>query len=283
MKTKLQIVALLAIVFASASAQAASITIGDARDTTLYKSQGDRANAKGGVMYAGQDPGGATTSKRGLMGFDIASNIAPGATIQSVQLSLTFAAAAGSGGTPGNGDATARQIDLLRMTTDRAEGTSGTGSPGFSGSGQGFAASAGEATWNNQAHSSTPWDTVGGGGDFESTISASTVVGNPNTNAVFTWGSTSNMVADVQLWLDDPSQNFGWILKANNETAAQSFRAFFTRDATNANFRPSLTITYVPEPGTLTTLLIGTIGLVIVARRAGRFSRSSDRAARQTE
>lgn len=119
--------AALAALFAATSAQATVITIGANRDTTLYKSQGDRANAQGGVMYAGQDQGGAATSKRALMGFDIASNVPAGSTIVSVQLALTFAAAAGSGGTPGNGDSTPRQLDLLRMTSNWAEGTSGTG------------------------------------------------------------------------------------------------------------------------------------------------------------
>ena len=207
-----------------------------------------------------------------LMQFDISGNVPSGATILSVQLGLTFTAAAGSGGTPGSGDSTPRLLDLRRMTTDWAEGTSGAGNTGFSGSGMGFTASNGEATWSNRVHPSTPWSTAGGGGDSVGSISASAVVGNPNTNALFTWGSTADMVADVQLWLDTPAQNFGWILKANNENETQSLRAFFTRNSANADFRPSLTITYVPEPGTLTSFVLGAIGFAWIAARNRRGS-----------
>jgi hypothetical protein len=152
------------------------------------------------------------------------------------------------------------------MLADWTEGASGTGTTTIGGTGGGFAANPGEPTWNNRVHPSTPWSTAGGGGDFVSTASASTVVGNPNFNQVFTWTSAT-MAADVQLWLDNPAQNFGWILKANNESTTTSFRAFYTRDATNAAFRPTLTINYVPEPATLWLLAIGGAVVACVARR----------------
>jgi hypothetical protein len=260
--------AILGVALATTSAHAAQVTIGSVRDTTIYRSQVNNGNSLGVGMFVGQDPGGASTSKRALIGFDIAGNIPAGSTITSVQLGLTFGQAAGSGGTLGNGDQTPRQIDLFRMTADWAEGTSGTGNTTIGGSGQGFAASAGEPTWPNRVHPSTPWSTVGGGGDFSATVSASTVVGNPTTNLVYTWGTTAAMIADVQLWLDDASQNFGWILKANNETATQSFRAFYTRNATNAAFRPYLIVDYVPEPATVVSLGMGALGFAFVALRS---------------
>ncbi len=260
----------VAVVLVATCAQAVQTTIGSVRDTTLYRSQGNNANGQGVGMFAGQDQAGMTTSKRGLIGFDIAGGIPAGATITSVQLGLTFGQAAGSGGTLGNGDQTPRQIDLLRMTADWTEGASGTGTTAIGGTGQGFAANPGEPTWNNRVHPSTPWATAGGGGDFVGAISASTVVGNPTTNAVFTWGSTPSMVADVQLWLDNPSQNFGWVLKANDETATQSFRAFYTHNATNAAFRPTLAISYVPEPAAVVSFGIGALGFFYIVRRTRR-------------
>lgn len=78
------------------------------------------------------------------------------------------------------------------------------------------------------------------------------------------------MVADVQLWLNSPLQNDGWILKANLESATQSFRAFFTRNAPNASFRPALTITFVPEPTALVSFAIGALGFVWFERRVKR-------------
>ena len=35
----------------------------------------------------------------------------------------------------------------------------------------------------------------------------------------YNWGSTQQMVADVQMWLDDPSSDFGWLVKADTVQA----------------------------------------------------------------
>jgi hypothetical protein len=72
------------------------------------------------------------------------------------------------------------------------------------------------------------------------------------------------MVADVQGWLDNPSENFGWLLRSESESTPQSFRAFWTSNATEETLRPQLQITYtesVPEPptnlGALAAISIG--------------------------
>ena len=56
------------------------------------------------------------------------------------------------------------------------------------------------------------------------------------------------MVADVQLWLDTPATNFGWLLRGN-EITSQSVKRFDTREHVDPLARPSLTIEYTP-PGT---------------------------------
>jgi hypothetical protein len=53
------------------------------------------------------------------------------------------------------------------------------------------------------------------------------------------------MTADVQIWLDNPTQNFGWIL-IGNEVDANSSKRFETRETADPLLRPSLTIKYVP-------------------------------------
>jgi hypothetical protein len=63
---------------------------------------------------------------------------------------------------------------------------------------------------------------------FASTESADTLVGK-NVNAVYTWGSTTQMAADVQAWLDGTT-NDGWLLKSDAETGQITFRAFYTRE-----------------------------------------------------
>jgi len=51
------------------------------------------------------------------------------------------------------------------------------------------------------------------GGDFEATSSASTEV---QGLRAYEWGSTDQMVADVKMWLDNPSSNHGWLLMGND-------------------------------------------------------------------
>jgi hypothetical protein len=58
-------------------------------------------------------------------------------------------------------------------------------------------------------------------------------------------------VTDVQFWLDNPAQNFGWLLKVPNETLAATARRCDSRE-TVLGTPPSLSVTYV-VPGQLAT------------------------------
>lgn len=84
------------------------------------------------------------------------------------------------------------------------------------------------------------WQTAGG--DFSGTTSATTQVAGIG---YYTWGSTSQMVADVQAWLDNPSMNFGWIF-VGNENQPQTAKRFDSRETTAAANRPLLTVTFTP-------------------------------------
>jgi hypothetical protein len=67
----------------------------------------------------------------------------------------------------------------------------------------------------------------------------------PITNQGFyTWTSAS-MITDVQDWLDNPATNFGWIV-IGNETVTESAKRLDTRNNSDPNDRPQLTITYTP-------------------------------------
>jgi len=54
------------------------------------------------------------------------------------------------------------------------------------------------------------------------------------------------MVADVQTWLNTPSQNHGWII-IGTETQIQTSKRFGTRENTTPSSRPSLTVNYTPS------------------------------------
>lgn len=268
-KLPLCIIGAVAMVATIAPAShATTIAIGATRDTTIFQNNVNNSNGTGVGMFAGNN--GTNSTRRALSYFDIAGNLPTGASITDVQLTLFLGQVAGSGGVPGRGDQTPRDISLLRVSNSWGEGTSGPvpPSPTIGGTGQGFAANSGDATWNARFYDPVNpvlWATPGG--DFAATPSA-TITVSQNINGGYTWGSTAAMVADVQGWLDNPSGNFGWLLRNESESAGpsatQSFRSFWTRNATDPTLRPQLQITYaepVPEPltilGSLTAVSMG--------------------------
>ncbi len=272
MSKKLAVVLTVLSCFVSAPAFAGSVTITSNHDTTILNTNGSSSLGGGIGMFAGTNGNGADGDHRALISFDVAGNVPAGSTITGVSLTLTLAMVAGGAGTAGAGDSLPREIDLHRVTKSWGEGTAGAGTTQLNGTGQGFAASTGDATWTDSAFPSTNWNTVGGGGDFSNTVSASQIVGNPpNFTTPFTWGSTATMVSDVQSWLDDPAENFGWTLINTDEADSRTFRAFFTREAANvpseAAFIPALTINFVPEPSTRTAFLLGALGFAAVMWR----------------
>ena len=211
----------------SSFAIAATININPVKDNTLYEydmSAGDRSNGAGIYMFAGRTNNGLL--RRGVIAFDIAASIPAGSTINSVSLRLNMSRTV---------FATARTVSLYKLLTDWGEGTSdaeleeGSGAP----------ATTNDATWRHRFFSTSLWTTQGG--DFSTTLSASSAVGDLG---FYTW-SSAQLTADVQSWLDTPASNFGWVIvgaEAVNETA----KRFDTRESSNP---PVLTIDFTPPAG----------------------------------
>jgi hypothetical protein len=82
------------------------------------------------------------------------------------------------------------------------------------------------------------WQSVGG--SFAATPSASLAIGGTGP---YTFASTSGMVADVQEWLDAPSNNHGWALVMPSP-AVGSAKRFDSRENATASVRPKLRVTY---------------------------------------
>ena len=67
----------------------------------------------------------------------------------------------------------------------------------------------------------------------------------------YSWGSTVEMVADAQKWLDVGAKNFGWLVKHASEVASTTAKRFDTRENAIESNRPMLTIKYCPLLGDL--------------------------------
>lgn len=103
-------------------------------------------------------------------------------------------------------------FDVSRLLQDWGEGDKDV-DPKFGGA----PATAGEATWDSRFHPDVAWASPGGqaGTDYASTPSA-TVLLSGHTNDI----SSPGLLADVQVWMQNPGTNFGWIVAATGEATA---------------------------------------------------------------
>ncbi len=215
----------------SGLASAAIINIFPSKDNTLYEydpAEGDHSNGAGFHFFAGETAMGEL--RRGVLAFDIAGSIPPGSTITGVSLSMNCSRVFSD---------TARTVELHKLLADWGEGTSHA--PGEEG--DGAPATPNDATWRHRFFDTIFWAMQGG--DFSGTVSASQSVGPVGQ---YTWNS-AQMVADVQSWLDNPANNFGWLV-LGDESGSGTSKRFDTRESASP---PVLTIEYTPAPRVMPT------------------------------
>jgi hypothetical protein len=207
-RCSLLIAAVAAItVLLSFTARAGSIAnLTTIADTTLQSAfPGNNLGGDVAFQSGGRRQGG---SARALLLFDIAGSMPSGSTINSVSLTLTVVS------TPFDG--VNSTFELHRIIATWGEGT---------GTGQGGApAAAGDATWVHRKWPDVEWTTPGG--DFDDAISALQDISGDGDYSF----TSPNLVADVQSWLDNPSTNFGWLLRSQSETTPVTIRRFASRD-----------------------------------------------------
>jgi hypothetical protein len=213
-------------VLSCVAANAAIINITPSKDNTLYQyipADGDRSNGAGFHFFTGETAMGEL--RRGVLAFDIAGHVPPGSTVTGVSLTMNMSR------TPSD---TAHTTELHILLADWGEGTSHA--PGEEG--DGAPATPGDATWRHRFFDTIFWTNQGG--DFSLTVTASQSVGPVGQ---YTWNSTQ-MVADVQEWLDNPAGNFGWLV-LGDESASATSKRFDTRESASP---PLLTIEFIPGP-----------------------------------
>ena len=108
------------------------------------------------------------------------------------------------------------------------------------GGGVGAAAANGEASWTDRLGPGTAWATAGG--DFKVIASA---LQNLTGNGAYDFTSAS-LAADVQFWLNNPSGNFGWLLRSESETTAVTILKFGSRSSLAG--KPKLMVNFIPLP-----------------------------------
>ena len=219
-------------------------------DNTLYETvDGSLSNGAGQHFFSGAAGGGA--AHRGLLAFDVASHVPPGSTILAATLTLHMSRSS---------NPSSQTVTLHRASASWGEGASDAAGN----EGGGAPAATGDATWLHRFHDATTWSSVGG--DFALGASASAAIGD---TGFYIW-SGPGLVADLQSWLDAPSQNFGWIL-LGNETPGTSKR-FDSRTHPAPAARPVLEVQFAtPVPaGSRTSMASLALLLAITAAFALR-------------
>lgn len=204
-----------------------SHTLYPVKDNTAWEdAAGALSNGAGSYLFAGRNSQG--NARRSFIAFDVADTIPAGARIDSVFLLLNMNRTSG-GPAP---------VALHRLIDDWGEGTSDAGEGG-----RGAPATLGDATWLHTFYDTAFWVTAGG--DYTPTASAVATVAD---SALYRWGSTAAMVADVQSWLDAPTTNFGWIL-IGDEGNVTTTKRFDSREIVGAAAgRPPKLIVYSSGP-----------------------------------
>jgi hypothetical protein len=211
-----------AFLFSLCSIAQTTVSIPAAKDNTLYENaNGDLSNGVGSHLFAGQTQNNGV--RRALIQFDL-SSLPGGAVIDTVVLALNINKVNGAAGTD--------SLKLHVLNADWGEGTSNAPQN----EGGGTTATAGDATWLHTFSPSSTWANIGG--DFNAV--ASSAISTSGTGTVFFGGS--QLIADVNNWLANPNQNFGWIV-IGTEGPGISARRFGSKDGPTGG--PSLRVTYL--------------------------------------
>lgn len=195
------------------------------KDATLIEDPaGALSNGSGPGFFAGRNSSTSGSIRRAVLTFDVAAALPPGSTVSRAVLRLNLSST----------NARSVPVSLHRLLSDWGEGAS------VSSGGGGAPSVPGDSTWIHRYYDNVFWTRPGG--DFDPVPRAITPVDQPGP---YSWGSTPEMVEDIQAWLDHPGTNHGWLL-AGDESRPTTVKRFDSREHPEEASRPLLEIDYVP-------------------------------------
>ena len=209
-----------------------TLELNPVKDNTLYHPISGfsvLSNGMGESLFIGNSNG---NPRRAVLRFDLDSQIPAQATIDSVSLSLSIIETS----------ADPQTTTVHRLTADWGEEMSDA-DENTGGGVNGANPQTDDATWFHRFFSDQDWDQEGG--DFESTESATGTAGATGETVTF---EGEDLVSDVEMWLNIPSSNFGWLIRGN-ELASNSVKRVGSRENSNESNRPLLTINFTPAGG----------------------------------
>ena len=219
MKQIYSVITILMFAGLSLMAQTTELEITSSLDNTIFQDLA-LSNGVGEYIFTGKSNAGVV--RRALVQFDLA-DVPAGVTVDSAFLILT----------PVKVKPDSAIVAVHRVLTEWGEGSSRA----EEGDGKGAPATAGDATWTHAKHPANPW--VKSGGDYVIESSAVDTV-RAGTEVAF---RSDKLTLDVNFWLQNPSNNYGWILIGNEVNNATSAK-FGSRDNNDTNVWPALKLYY---------------------------------------
>ena len=198
------------------SSAAQNFTFIPVMDNTIF-SESDSSNGSGTYLFSGTTNQGG--ERRALLKFDLTS-LQPDIIITSADLKLYLSKTIHD----------EKSVSLYRLASNWGEGNS----KALGEEGMGATPKEGEATWNYAFYDTVSWTTAGG--DYINLPSATTQVN--QTGSYYSW-TGPGVVSDVNQWVTNPSENFGWIVITEGALSAKRFNS-----RENSNFPPQLIVNY---------------------------------------
>ena len=239
----------LLLLIVAATLHGEEISLFPSMDATLYESaDGSLANGAGDFLFTGRSGQETEFRRRTLLSFDL-GQIPAEAVVISAELTLTV----GRVSNPASVD-----FGLHRVTT---AWTTGASDPD-GGEGGGAEAVEDDATWLHSSFPDQLWSSPGG--DFEPLATDTIGIGGLGQ---YTYGQNGALVDDIQAWIANPSDNFGWAI-IGGEDVLQSSKRFSDGLIEDESLRSVLQVSYqVPEP-TFPGCWLLILGLAALRRRA---------------
>ncbi len=200
--------------------QTVEVEVGASIDNTIFKDLA-LSNGIGEYFFAGTTKDGVV--KRALVMFDLAESVPEDVTVDSAILVLH----------PTKVKPGSTSINVHMLTTEWGEGSS----KAEDGDGKGAIATANDATWEYAKFNTHPW--IKTGGDYALDVSATSSVSTGNDAEI----SSILITANVNFWLANPSNNFGWIL-IGDEFSTSTSAKFGSRDNIDHLLWPLLKLYY---------------------------------------
>lgn len=205
------------------------VTIYPSKDTTIYSESGELANGAGNWTFTGTTNGG--NFRRTLLLFSEVPSFPTGSQILAVELRIVVSRSR-------HGSFPEAMFYLHRLFNDWGEGASNAGGQ----EGRGTFAQTGDATWQDQYFGEIPWSSPGG--DFEVEPSSAVTIETASSKP-YVFPSTPRMISDFTTWLEDPAQNFGWLIKGTETIPGTAKQIIAADNSTSSQLPAEVRVTWV--------------------------------------